>query len=138
MEKRKWRKEVERGTRYRQQLTKPKIQRFAPEKNNSHGRESYQVQEQDKSGTLVWRTYTRFCSCKACQRYLELLEATSRPVITALGFVPAPKDKLNPMKAVALTEYDGVPPKFAGKKALPEHVHRRRMLHQTLGRFNLK
>jgi hypothetical protein len=138
MEKRKWRKEVERGTRYRQQLTKPKIQRFAPEKNNPHGRESYTVLEPNKQGVLVERTYTRFCSCRACQRYLELLEMTSAPIITALGFVPAPKDALNPMKAVALTEDDGVPSKFMGIKALPEHVHRRRMLHQTLGRFNLK
>lgn len=117
MQKRKWKKQVIRGERFREQLSKPKIRRFAPEKNNPHGRESYRVQETNKKGELVWRSYTRFCSCKGCQAYLALIR------------------ELNPDRAFKLTEFDGQLHKFMRPKALPEHVHRRRMLAQSIGKW---
>lgn len=116
MQKRKWKKEVMRGERFRVQLTKPKIQRFGPERNQ-HGRESYQVLEYRKrKGIWVWSTYTRFCTCRGCKAYLALLQS------------------MNPERAAQLTEDDGKPI-HANKKALPEHVHRRRMLAQSIGKW---
>jgi hypothetical protein len=117
MQKRKWKNEVLRGERFRQTLTVPKIRRFAPENNNPHGRESYQVLEYRKrKGEWVYATYTRFCSCRGCKAYLELLQS------------------MNPARAYALTKDDGKPANFR-PKALPEHVQVRRRLAMSLGKW---
>jgi hypothetical protein len=118
MEKRKWRKEIEQGTRFRQSLVKPRIQKFNPEKNLPHGRETYQVLEyRKKKQEWVWATYTRFCSCRGCKAYLALLQ------------------QLNPARASELTENDGKPQDFKRPKGLPLHVHVRRRLQYSLRKW---
>jgi len=116
MHKTQWKQKY--GKRGRFQTPVPKIRRFDREDNQPHGRESYTVMEwRKRKGIWVTVTYTRFCSCKACQAYLALLW------------------ELNPARANALTEHDGEPPKFQKPKALPEHVHVRRRLAQSIGKW---
>jgi hypothetical protein len=136
MQKRKWKKQVLRGERFRVQLTKPKIQRFAPENNQPHGRETYYMREYRKrKGIWVWVPYTRFCSCKGCNAYLEAIKEPLPSVILPWlpnVVLPATNGRLD--RVDALTENDGKASNFRPKK-LPEHVHRRRMLAQSIGKW---
>lgn len=138
MEKRKWKKSVLRGDRFRVQLTKPKIQCFAPENNTPHGRETITVTElQYRKRKQAWVevevTSTIPCQCKACKRHLELLQVNLAPIITASGFIPASEPNI--ARYQALTENDGKPQEYKRPKPLPEHVHKRRLLAYSLRKW---